>query len=377
MFLKKINLKTSVDLYFLILIFILILYGQWILFSASSIMAYHKKLNYFYYSDKQTLWNFLGIFLMFVFIFFPIKLLKKYNKIIFYFSLVLLFLVFIPGIGKSVQDKDSIDFKRWIQLGFFSFQPSEFAKISYLLFLPDFLQKISLSISIRENLKEYFSFFLIFLLLFLQPQYGIMIIFILVFLIFLVLKGFSIIRLLILGIVSLPFLIFLTIFQSYRWERIQVWLNPYAYKFDKGYQLVMSFRAFAEGGLLGTDISKAIAHRYLTYGHTDFIFSLLAESSGILGVFLLLLLYFLIYIRGYQLIKRIKEEYDFLLACGILFFFILQIIVNISVTTGLIPTTGIGLPFVSYGGSSLISYYILMGIFLNLTRNKNEAKESK
>lgn len=374
MLFKKINLKTSVDLFFLLLIFILILYGQWILFSASSIMAYHKKLNYFYFSDKQTLWHFIGLFLMFFFIFFPIRILKKYNKIIFYFSLVLLFLVFIPGIGKSVQDKDSIDFKRWIQLGFFSFQPSEFAKISYLLFLPDFLQKVSLSI--KEDLKEYFPFILIFFLLFLQPQYGIMIIFILVFLFFLVLKGFSIIRLLILGIVSFPFLIFLTVFQFYRWERIQVWLDPYAYKFDKGYQLVMSFRAFAEGGLFGTDISKAIAHRYLTYGHTDFIFSLLAESSGILGVFLLLFLYLLIYIRGYQLIKRIKEEYNFLLACGILIFFTLQVIINISVTTGLIPTTGIGLPFVSYGGSSLISYYILMGIFLNLTRNKNESKES-
>ena len=274
----------------------------------------------------------------------------------------------MPGIGKTIQDKNSFDFKRWIQIGFISFQPSEFVKISYLCYLPHLTKERN--ISIKNDWKLWIPFFIILLALFLQPQYGVMILFLMTFFFFLILRGFSIFKLVSIVIVSIPFFIFLTILQPYRWERIKIWLDPYAYRFDKGYQLVMSFRAFSDGSVFGTDISRSVAHRYLTFGHTDFIFSLLANSMGIIGVFLFLLLIILIYIRGYQLIKKIDHEFNFLLASGILLFFMLQVIVNISVATGLIPTTGIGLPFVSYGGSSLVSYYILMGIFLNITKKR-------
>lgn len=371
---KFTNLKTSVDLYFLLFLFVYILYGQWVLSSASSIMAYHQKLNYFYYSDKQILWHLLGLLLMFITIYVPIHILKKYYKIILYIAIILLLMVFVPGIGKTVQDKNSFDFKRWIQIGFLSFQPSEFVKIAYLFYLPHLVKEKTFSF--QEQWKDFIPFFFILLALFFQPQYGIMILFLAVFILFLILRGFSIIKLILILFLSMPFFIFITVLQPYRWERIKVWLDPYEFRFDKGYQLVMSFRAFSEGGLYGTDISRSIAHRYLTYGHTDFIFSLLAESSGIIGVLFLLVLILLIYIRGFQLIRQINDEFDFLLASGILLFFILQIVVNISVTTGLIPTTGIGLPFVSYGGSSLISYYILIGIFLNITKKRNFVNEA-
>lgn len=281
---------------------------------------------------------------------------------------------FCAGDSKTVQDKNSFDFKRWIQIGFLSFQPSEFVKIAYLFYLPHLVKEKTFSF--QEQWKDFIPFFFILLALFFQPQYGIMILFLAVFILFLILRGFSIIKLILILFLSMPFFIFVTVLQPYRWERIKVWLDPYEFRFDKGYQLVMSFRAFSEGGLYGTDISRSIAHRYLTYGHTDFIFSLLAESSGIIGVLFLLVLILLIYIRGFQLIRQINDEFDFLLASGILLFFILQIVVNISVTTGLIPTTGIGLPFVSYGGSSLISYYILIGIFLNITKKRNFVNEA-
>ncbi|MFN3603387.1 MAG: FtsW/RodA/SpoVE family cell cycle protein [Leptonema sp. (in: bacteria)] len=373
-FLKIQFSKIRVDLVFLIFLFILILYGQWILFSSSSIMAYHKKSDIFYYSNKQIVWHFIGLGLMFLFIFFPIRIYKKYYKFFIYITILFLFLVFFPGIGKSVQYKDSFDFNRWIQFGWISFQPSEFAKIGYLIYISYLLQNHPFSL--KEQIRNYIPVLLIFLSLFLQPQYGILILFFLVWIFLLLLKGFSIFRLIAFSLVSIPFFVFITLFQPYRWERIQVWLDPYFFRFDKGYQLVMSFRAFSEGGLMGTNIAKSIAHRYLTYGHTDFIFSLLAESSGIIGTTFLISLYTFIYIRGFLLLKRIDEEFNFFLASGILFFFILQTIINLSVTTGLIPTTGIGLPFVSYGGSSLISYYILMGIFLNLTKKKDFRNES-
>ncbi|GIX41124.1 MAG: cell division protein [Leptospiraceae bacterium] len=365
------------DLIFLLLLFILIISGTWFLFSSSSIIAYHQFNDVFYFSHKQIQWHFIGILCMLIALIIPIDLLKKYNKIIVYLSIGFMFLVFLPGIGKSVSSSNSFDFKRWIQIGSFTLQPSEFVKISFLLYLANLLETFNYKEHFKHYILDFFPVFIILFLLFIQPHYGTMLLLLIVFILLLFLMGYPWIRLFLIGVSISPFVFILAVFQPYRLERIKVWLNPYDYRFDKGYQLVMSFRAFKEGGLYGTDISQAIAHRYLTYGYTDFIYALIAESSGIIGSYFILILYFLIFLRAYFLIKNIKDPFIFLFASGIIILFIVQVLINISVTTGLIPTTGIGLPFISYGGSSLISYYIMMGLFLNLTKNQSYEEKNK
>lgn len=359
----------KIDLWFLFIFFVLVLYGTWILFSSSSIIAYEKYNDAFYFTNKQILWHFIGLFIMFISLFIPIEYFKKFSKILIYLSIFILSLVFVPGIGKSVSNNLSFDFKRWIQIGPISLQPSEFIKITYIFYLSFILEKISSYESIKKLFYDFIPLLLILILLLLQPQYGTMILFLLTTVILIYIMGFPIIRLFLLGLSITPFIIILGIFQSYRFERIKVWLNPYNYKFEQGYQLVMSYRAFKEGGLLGTDISKGIAHKFLTFGHTDFIFALIGESLGVIGVVFTILIFFILFFRAFQLIKKIDDPFSYIFCTGIMTLFILQVIINISVTIGLIPTTGIGLPFISYGGSSLISYYTMMGLFLNLTKS--------
>jgi cell division protein FtsW len=366
------NKYLEIDLIFLLLNFILIILGSWFLYSSSSIIAYHQYNDVFYFSDKQILWHFIGLFTMIIAIIIPIELLKKWNKVIIYLSIMIMILVFLPGVGKSVSSKEFFDFKRWIQIGPISLQPSEFIKISFLIYVSVFLEKFNYKENLKNYLYDFFPIFIILIILFFQPQYGTMILLLTVFIILLFITGYPWIRLFLLGLSITPIIFILAIFQPYRLERIKVWLNPYEYRFDKGYQLVMSYRAFKEGGLIGTNISQGISHRYLTYGHTDFIFALIAENSGLIGCLLILSLYLFLFIRAYFLIKRLNHPFYFLFASGIIILFIFQVIINISVTIGLVPTTGIGLPFISYGGSSLITYYILMGLFLNLTRKNNK-----
>ena len=181
-------------------------------------------------------------------------------------------------------------------------------------------------------------------------------------------SGFPILRLVSFGLLSLPLLVILVFFWRYRLERLYVWLNPYQFRFEGGYQLVTSFRAFQDGGFFGKDLASGLGHRFLTYGHTDFAFALFAENFGWVGVCLLLLTFTFFTFRTYYVLKKISNPFAFLLGSGALLMIITQSILNLFVVTGILPTTGVGLPFLSYGGSSLITTLSLCGILLNVTR---------
>jgi cell division protein FtsW len=157
---------------------------------------------------------------------------------------------------------------------------------------------------------------------------------------------------------------------GYRKKRIDVWLNPYKYRFDEGHQLVSSFRSFAEGGFLGNPLSTGYSHRYLTYSHTDFVLSTFAEDYGFLGILILFSLFLTLITRSFILIRNINNHFGFMLGAGLITMISLQVIINAYVVTGIIPITGISLPFVSYGGSSLLTVMISMGILLNITRKE-------
>jgi cell division protein FtsW len=157
--------------------------------------------------------------------------------------------------------------------------------------------------------------------------------------------------------------------KGYRRERILGFLNPWSDPTDKGYQIIQSFKAFAFGGFFGAGLGRSVQKmKYLPIPHTDFIFAIFAEEMGFFGVILIIILYMLFAYRGFNIALKQTGRFEFLLAFGITSLIIWEAVFNIAVVTGLLPSTGISLPFLSYGGSGLLGNSILVGILLNLSR---------
>ena len=185
------------------------------------------------------------------------------------------------------------------------------------------------------------------------------------------LNGFPL-KKLVIGFLSTTPLIFFLIYRVGYWrKRIEVWLNPYSDKDGDGFQLYSSFRAFMESGLFGNQISTSHSHRSLPYNHTDFIVATFVQDYGFLGFIVLLSLFTFLIIRGFSLVRRVNDHFGFLLGSGIILMISIQVIINLFVVTGLFPITGISLPFVSYGGSSLLTIMISLGILINITKKEH------
>jgi len=343
------------------------------MFSASVIPAEREFADPNYYLKKQLVWGGIGIFLFLVFARVPYTLLVKLSFPFCLLSVLLLISVFIPGVGKSVSTTYGRNFNRWILIGGFQVQPSEFSKISLLLFLSLFFQtldpkKIKWD---RKNIVSVLTILIILMLIIAEPAFGTTVEILVVIFFFVLMVGFPVKKILILGLSILPLLLVLVTQVGYRKKRLEIWLDPYKYRFDEGHQLVTSFRAFFDGGNFGRPIGSGYSHRYLAYSHTDFVLASFVEDFGFFGfiIFFITILFFLY--RIYLLILKVKDKLGFFLGTGILLLLSIQIIINLYVVTGLAPVTGISLPFLSYGGSSLITIFILMGILANITKKEN------
>jgi cell division protein FtsW len=158
---------------------------------------------------------------------------------------------------------------------------------------------------------------------------------------------------------------------GYRRKRIDIWLDPYSYRYEEGHQLVSSYLAFKYGSWFGTDISSGYSHRYLPYSYTDFIISPFVEDFGFLGFLFLLSSILILIFRAFFLMEKVEDPFGFYLGSGIIAFLSIQFLMNFFVVTGILPITGVSFPFLSYGGSSLISTFIFSGILVNITRKEN------
>ncbi|WP_108973660.1 FtsW/RodA/SpoVE family cell cycle protein [Leptospira ryugenii] len=365
--------KRNIDLPFLYTIFLLFFLGIIIMFSASVIPAEREFSDPYYYLKKQLVWGIVAIFLFLCFVQIPYQFLLKIAFPLCLVSIILLISVFIPGLGKSVGTSYGRNFNRWIQIGGFQIQPSEFSKISVLLFLTTFFQNFDPKKMIwnRKQVISVIVIFLILVLIVIEPAFGTTVEILTVIFFFIIITGFPIRRIILLFLAVLPLMFILVTQVGYRKKRLEIWLDPYKYRFDEGHQLVTSFRAFFDGGSFGTPIGSGYAHRYLAYSHTDFVLAAFVEDFGFIGftVFFLVTLY-LIY-RIYNLLLRVKDKSGFYLGIGILLLLSFQFLINLYVITGLFPVTGISLPFFSYGGSSLLTIFILMGILANITQKGN------
>ncbi|MEM7182528.1 MAG: FtsW/RodA/SpoVE family cell cycle protein [Spirochaetota bacterium] len=365
--------KHPIDLPMLYVVLLLLFGGLSIMFSGSSITAQREFEDSMYFFKKQALWMGISLFTFTVIVNIPFQIYQKYSSQIILFSIVLLVLVFIPGIGKSVGTYYGRNFHRWINMGSFQLQPSEFAKIAVVSYLSAFLVKKS-----SWEVPEYSKFLFpgavissIIALIIIEPAFGTTLEIISVIIVLIFIDGFPIQRLFFAFLASIPLLFILIYRVGYRKKRIEVWLDPYKYKWSEGHQLVSSFKAFGEGRWFGTEISSGYSHRYLTYSHTDFVAATFVEDFGFLGFLALFSLFIFLVLRGFLLVKRVQDYYGFLLGVGLIALISVQILINLFVVTGIFPVTGISLPFLSYGGSSLLTVMISLGILLNITRSEN------
>jgi cell division protein FtsW len=344
--------------------------GIVMVYSASSALAIKKFGSDYFFLKKQALFAFAGIVVLVVSRHFP----YRYYRVLAYpllgLSLVLLAVIQFTNLGLSVGG--SI---RWLRLGSFSFQPSELARIALVIYLAYSMEKK------RERIKNFSIGFIphvmvlgvFVVLIFMQPDFGSVVILGALTWIMLFIGGVRFSQLFASLLVILPVGYLFLINAEYRAKRILGFLNPWEYPADEGYQMVHSLMAFGTGGLWGTGIGKGYQKLfYLPEPHTDFIFSVIGEELGLLGVLIIIGLYAWIVMRGIAIARKAQDLFGAYLAVGLTVAMGLQIVVNMGVALGLLPTKGLTLPLLSYGGTSLLINMASIGILMNISASKTK-----
>ncbi len=355
---------AAYDLKLLFPVLFLVGIGIVMIYSASSALALKKYKTDYYFLVKQGTFSVIGIMALVFCRHFPYRFYRSLVYPILIFAWCLLLAVLLTGFGHSAGGA-----LRWLRFGAVSFQPSEFARFALIIYL-------AYSMSKKEGqLKDFSVGFLphvlilgIFTaLIMLQPDFGSAVMLAALTWIMLFLGG---VRLWHLGstlLVLLPIGYFVMINASYRFARLMSFMDPWEYPTDAGYQIVHSLMAFGTGGLWGTGIGKGYQKLfYLPEPHTDFIFSVIGEELGLMGVVAIMGLYVLIFWRGLTIARTTPDTFGMFVAAGLTISMALQVCVNMAVTLGLLPTKGLSLPFLSYGGTSLLLNMAAMGILMNI-----------
>ena len=346
-------------------VIIVCLFGILMIYSSSYIWAEYKFNNPYKYVINQSLFFIIGIILMYLVSRYNYQ--NYYNKvnIIITICLILLILVLIPGIG-SVRNGS----RSWFGIGSFGIQPSELVKLGLIIFTSKYLVKNNKDIkTIKGILPILCLLLLVFGLIMLQPDFGTGIIVIMSIVGLLFVGGVNFKFFLRIGILGIIGIVTLILIAPYRLKRILSFLNPWSDPLGSGFQIIQSLYAIGPGGLFGLGLGNSIQkHFYLPEPQTDFIFSIISEELGILGIIIVITLFLLIIISGFKTSYRSKDLFGKFLAFGITFQIGFQAIMNLMVVVGLIPVTGVTLPFLSYGGSSLMITLLEIGIVLNISR---------
>ena len=364
------NKNGEADIILFITIFILAGIGIAMVYSASAVYALNTFGDSFYFLKRQIAWVCVGFTALFIFQNIDYHIYTKLTKILLLVSFLMLILLLVPGVGHGA--KGSV---RWFGYGGFTVQPSEFIKVFMVIYL---VKVFSSQVGGRTNrilqlLIPMIVIFSIFLLIMLQPDFGTAADLLVVFGIILFVFGFPIISTLALTIVSIP-MFYLLIYQvQYRKDRMLAYLDPWKERFSAGYHIIQSYIAFKKGGLTGVGLGFGTQKiKRLPEPHTDFIFAVIAEEGGFLFTALIVILYCVLFWRGLNISFGAPDEFGSLLAIGLTILIVVQAFINIGVVCGSLPTKGIPLPLVSYGGSSFLSTMISLGILLNISKQKGE-----
>jgi cell division protein FtsW len=334
--------------------------------SSSAVTAYQEVGQARYYFYRQLIWGLIGIVACFFAATVPMDLVKKLTPLLYLAGVFLLVLVLLPFFGREASGA-----LRWIDLGFIGFQPSTFAKLILVLTLAYYLSETNLKPN--EYLKHLVTTlvltFLYAFLVAIEPDIGTAFQIGSIGLVMLFLAGIPMGYLITVGLMSTP-LVAATIFTSgYRRERVIAFLNPWSDPYGSGYHIIQSLRALARGGLSGLGLGESIAKKgYLPEPYTDSIVVVLGEELGLIGISLLLVLLLFLVFKAFSLSMKTRDSYKKMIGGGIAFMIGLQVFLNLAVISGTIPTTGVAMPFISYGGSSLLVNLIAVGLLLNISK---------
>ncbi len=363
-------LRGKMDFSILLMISVLCAFGLVMVFSASYYYAQHysgANNDSFYYLKRQIVYLAIGYPVMLLVSLIDYRIIERLRSLFMAISIVLLIAVLLWG-------RDLNGGKRWLVIAGISIQPSELAKFGLMIFMCSYMSRHRHEMnSFRYGMiPMLIAIGVIAGLVMLQPNMSMAVIIGFIGIVLLYLGGCDIKQLLILGAVAVVAFFILAFAADYRVSRLTSFSNPENDPQGTGYQLLQSYYAIGSGGLFGKGLNNSYQKLlYMTYGESDFIFAILCEEFGFIGGFIVILMYAWIVFRGMVVSMRCRNRFGSLLAAGISIVFGFQVFVNIGVVTGLLPTTGQALPFISAGGTSLLVFLAAMGLLLSISRDTN------
>ena len=360
------ELRKPPDFTIFFTVLILSAFGLVMVFSASYITALESRGDAFFFLRRQALWVGLGLIGMIFTANFNYWKWRRMVPLLLLLNFLLLLLVFIPGVGEEYGGA-----RRWISLGSFTVQPAEFTKLTLIIFTAAFLSKKSIDMEDfwRSSFIPLVMMAGSFLLILAQPDLGTAVALALTIGIVVFAAGMPFKQLFYLIFFSFPVMLYFSMSEKYRMQRIFSFLDPWADPLDTGYQIIQSLYALGPGGLFGVGLGRSRQKLYyLPEPQNDFIFAIIGEELGFLGAVTIMLLFFILIWRGFKTSLMAPDTFSSLLATGVTAMVAVQTLLNIGVVTGSIPVTGITLPLISAGGSSLFFTMCSLGILMNISR---------
>lgn len=341
--------------------------GVLMVYSTSSVYSLEMYGDTNYFLKRHGIYLLMGLTSMVLLMLFDYRHLRKLVYPAYLVGLVMLVLVLVPGIGKQVGGA-----QRWIDLGIFTFQPSEIAKYILVLYLAHSLTKK------RDKLDNFVVGFashimiagVYIVLILLEPDFGTATTVLVVLFGMMFIGEVKLKYMLPVGLVSVVFMVLAVVTKGYRMQRVTSFLDPWQDPLGSGYQAIQSFIAFAMGGIYGAGLGDSTQKLFfLPQAHTDFIFSIIGEELGFIGIVLVIIGFAVLLIRSLRVSLRAPDLFGCYLVFGCIMLITLQAGINMAVAVGLFPTKGLTLPFISYGGTSLVTTLAAVGIILNVSRS--------
>ncbi len=371
------RIRGTPDFLLLFLTIGLVGFGIVMVYSSSSIIAYFDKGDTWYYAQKQIMFAIIGFVGMLVAMNIPYTFYRRTYAVIGIGSLLFMMLVFVPGIGMVENGA-----RAWIKLGGNTMQPAEFAKLGLIIYLAAVISKKGERIrNFSHGLMPLLIIvFLFMLVIIFQNDFGTAVILMGIALVMLFSGGAKLKQMIGLFIAILPFIALLIYFKAHRLSRLTSFMDPWKDPSNTGYQLIQSLYAIAHGKMTGVGLGQSIQKfHYLPYPQTDFIFSIISEELGFIGSMIFLLTYLVLLWRALLISLKSKDAFAGLVGVGVVSGMAIQALVNLGGVTGSIPITGVPLPLISAGGSSLIVTMTGIGIVLGISRqvNREEREQAK
>lgn len=366
--------NTQFDILLLVALVALILLGITMVTSASIVVAEKNFGKPFHYTINQSFYALLGLCAAFVVYSLPMKVWFRLSMPIMIACIASLILVLIPGVGKEVNGS-----VRWLNLGFVTIQFSEFVKLGSIIYFSSYIVRYQAELvhSASSFIRPIILIAILCGLLILEPDFGTAVVILTTVFALLFLAGVPLWQFLILLSIAGGLLAMIAIAAPYRIERLTSFMDPWSNQFDSGYQLTQALIAFGRGEWLGIGLGSSIQKLfYLPEAHTDFVFAVLAEELGLVGALATLSLYVLLVYRGMMIANQAEKRdarFSAFICYGISLWVGIQTLINVGVNTGLLPTKGLTLPFISYGGNSLLVFCAAVGFLFRVDRENRQS----